>query len=329
MTVSGVADVSTSAAQAIGRYFSVVSFIPAALYISFVYLLVASGSWQHSPDWAHAINSLLHIGITGVGLLLFAGIALGIVLHPMQFAIVQFFEGYWGTSPMAQAIRALRIRRYQRLYVDLSHEHVNANKALLKFSLMDIDLRRPHVSMADETLRLMDNFPDSIDKVMPTRLGNMLRRYESQAGTQYGLEALQVVPHLVLTAPDQHVAYVNDQRSQLDLAVRMSFMSIIACATALLFLWPDGLWVLVAAIPYGMAYLSYRGAIVAAGHYGSAFDTLINLDRFSMYEQMGLELPTGTSQERMINKKLMLLLKYDDSQLLPYSRSARRDDGST
>ena len=332
MAGGGIADVSTGAAQAIGRYFSVVSVIPSSLYVSFVYLLVASGSWQHAPDWTQAFNSLFHIGISGVGLLVFAGIALGIALHPLQFAIVQFFEGYWGVRTGAQTIRLQRIAHYQRICLDVDSARVKASKKLAGIPLVDekdIDLRRPHISIAEEASRILGNFPESPEQVMPTRLGNMLRRYEAQAGTQYGLEALSVIPHLMLTAPDRHVAYVNDQRSQLDLAVRMSFMSMIACATALLFLWPHGFWILIAVIPYGAAYLSYRGAVVAAGHYGSALDTLINLDRFSMYEQMGLELPAGTSQERIVNQRLMALLHYDDSQFFSYSHPARRDGGSS
>ena len=77
------------------------------------------------------------------------------------------------------------------------------------------------------------------------------------------MDALQIVPHLLLIAPANHVAYVNDQRSQLDLAVRMTFISMTASATALLFLWPYGLWALIAVIPYMLAYLTYRGAVVA------------------------------------------------------------------
>lgn len=331
MAGGSIADVSTGAAQAIGRYFSVVSVIPSTLYISFVYLLVASGSWRHTPNWAHAFHSFLHIGISGVGLLVFVGIALGIALHPLQFSIVQFFEGYWGIRSRAQSVRLRRIAHYQGIFLDLDSKQVEASEKLSKIPLRneeDLDPRRPHISLAEEASRLLGNFPQVTEQVMPTRLGNVLRRYETQAGAQYGLDALQVVPHLMLTAPDHHVAYVNDQRSQLDLAVRMAFMSIIACATALLFLWPHGFWVLIAIIPYGTAYLSYRGAVVAAGHYGSAFDTLINLDRFSMYDQMGLPLPDGTGQERITNKKLMALLRYDNTQILAYRPPAQGTNDS-
>jgi len=153
---------------------------------------------------------------------------------------------------------------------------------------------------------------------MPTRLGNVLRRTESQAGSQYGLNALVAVPHILMVAPADHVEYVNDQRSQLDLAVRITFMSALASATAILFLWHCRFWVFIAIIPYALAYLSYRGSVVAAGHYGSALDTLINLDRFALYQQLHLELPGGTTEERKANKKLARLFNYDDKADIDY-----------
>jgi hypothetical protein len=133
---------------------------------------------------------------------------------------------------------------------------------------------------------------------MPTRLGNVLRRVEAQAGSQYNLDVPTAVPHILLIAPPSHVDYVSDQRSQLDLAVRMTFMSGLASATAVLFLWPRHFWVLVALIPYMLAYLSYRGSVVAAGLYGSALGTLFNIDRFELYKQLHLQLPAETTEER-------------------------------
>src|SRR5690348_2547827 len=115
MPNGGIIDVSTGAAQAIGRYFSVISVIPSALYVVFVYLLIASGSWTHSPNWEHAFTSLEHVSIGDIGALAFLSIGLGLVIHPIQFTLVQFFEGYWGTARFAQRIRVQRIMHYRRL----------------------------------------------------------------------------------------------------------------------------------------------------------------------------------------------------------------------
>ena len=88
----------------------------------------------------------------------------------------------------------------------------------------------------------------------------------------------------------------------------MTFISVLATVTAIIFLWPDGAWVLIALIPYVLAYVSYRGSVVAAGHYGSALETLINLNRFTLYQQFHVKLPASPDDELGMNKKLVDLL---------------------
>ena len=263
--------------------------------------------------------SFEHISIGGIGVLVFLSVGLGLVIHPIQFSLVQFFEGYWGTTRIAQTIRSQRILRYQRFCNDLHDEAIKAGTELASLKRNKAPVRRAQlISRQDEAMRILGNYPHAPSQVMPTRLGNMLRRYESQAGHQYGMDALQVVPHLLLVAPANHVDYVNDQRSQLDLAVRMTFISAIASATAVIFLWPYRYWVLIALIPYALAYLSYRGSVIAAGHYGSAFDTLINLDRFVLYEQLHLPLPAGTAMERLRNEEMKHLFEYNPAEAVGY-----------
>ena len=324
MSNGSVIDISSGVAQNIGRYFSVISVVPSSLYVIFVYALITSGSWQHSPNWSHAFKSLEQLGLGGVTLLAFLSIALGVIIHPAQFALVQFFEGYWGNTRIAQAIRAQRILHYQQFCAKLNNKkrHAENQRSQLRKSGVAAPSGRVRpLSVFSEADRVRDSFPRSFDDIMPTRLGNVLRRTESQAGSQYGLNALVAVPHILMVAPADHVEYVNDQRSQLDLAVRITFMSALASATAILFLWHCQFWVFIAIMPYALAYLSYRGSVVAAGHYGSALDTLINLDRFALYQQLHLELPGRTTEERKANKKLTRLFNYDDKANIDYQHA--------
>jgi hypothetical protein len=329
MSDGGIIDATSGVANSIGRYFSVVSFIPSSLYVLFVYLLVASGSWHHPPDWNHAFLSLGHLGVDGVVLLTFLGVGLGIFIHPIQFSIVQFFEGYWGTWPISQVLRYQRIAHYQRICQELNRDFRSTSKTLTAWEEAEVEttlsVRAPVRSRRDEANRVRQMFPADLDEVMPTRLGNVLRRAESRAGSQYGINALQAVPLLLLIAPANHVDYVNDQRSQLDLAIRMTFISAVAAATSIIFLWPDGAWVLIALVPYALSYFSYRGAVVAAGHYGSALETLINLNRFTLYQQFHVELPASIKKEREMNVKLTKLLGYNRRITIDYEHPVAGD----
>ena len=105
----------------------------------------------------------------------------------------------------------------------------------------------------------------------------------------------------------------------------MTFISVVAAATAIIFLWPDGAWVLIALIPYGLAYFSYRGSVVAAGHYGYALETLINLNRFALYQQFHVKLPASTEKEQEMNATLGDLLGYKPDTTIDYEHPVTGD----
>jgi hypothetical protein len=315
--VNGFSTAISNAGSVIGRYFSIVSFIPSLFLTTFTFALIASGAWsgRGEPDWARAGNALTHIG--DLALLTLVSIALGVAVHPIQFALVQFFEGYWGTSRLAQRVRVARILHHRKRFRVLRYGP--GPKAQMKRSEpAEPKVRIERLSIADESLRLVRGYPDDSDDIMPTRLGNVMRRYERRAGSQYELDAVKVVRHIAFVAPAQRLDYLNDQRQQLDLAVRMSATSVIATLIAIAFLWHHGAWLLVALVPYSIAYLSYRGAVVLAHEYGATISAIIDLDRFALYDYLRIPCPKSTKAERRVNARLMELLGHDPHVVLRY-----------
>jgi hypothetical protein len=314
------ADIATGAVQSIGRYFGVVSAIPSTLFILFFYLLLKSGAWGSAPNWSRAFEALAHPGIGGFGLLAVASLGLALVLHPMQFAIVQLYEGYWGNWGLAQHFRIQRIMRYQKLQEQLDQQQTDASDLLDRLNEVGafttnatsraMEIRASLISLYDEAARSSDSLPRAQADIMPTRLGNVMRRFERQAGSQYELDAPLVFPHLMLVASADHVAYVNDQRSQFDLAIRMSFTCVLACAFSLAFLWRHGAWLLVSLVPYALAYVCYRGAVVLARQYATAVNTVVDLDRFALYDRLQVKRVDTTAEERRSNRELMTLLRH-------------------
>jgi hypothetical protein len=315
--MNGFSAAISGVSNAIGRYFSIVSFIPSLFLVGFTFVLIKSGAWSGAgePDWVKAGNSLAHFG--NLALLALVSIALGVIVHPIQFALVQFFEGYWGVGTLAKRIRAARIMHHvgarKALFRELARTRKAANAEPLG-SRGRVEL----ISVRNESDRLFGAYPIDVDDIMPTRLGNVLRRHEKLAGSQYGLRAIGVIRHMSLVAPVQRVEYVNDQKQLLDLSVRMSATSIIATLVAIAFLWHHGPWLLLALIPYGIAYLSYRGAVVVAQEYGSAVSTMIDLDRFALYDSLRLPRPGTTVDERQVNAKLMQLINHNPGVVLQY-----------
>jgi hypothetical protein len=317
--VNGFSAAVSSAGKAVGRYFSIISFIPSLFLTSFVFALSKSGAWASgSLDWARAGKAFTNLET--LALLVIISMAFGLAVHPIQFALVQFFEGYWGTSRIAKRVRIARVlHHYNRL--------TSLNKASGEAELIIENSNAPlkpedrieYLSAWNESDRLAEGYPDEEDDVMPTRLGNVLRRYERLAGCQYGLDAVEVLPLVALVAHKERVEYLSDQRESLDLSVRMCATSLLAAAIAMAALWRHGPWFLLALLPYGIAYVSYRGAVVVAHEYGSAMSTIIDLDRFELYKQLRMPLPESTRTEQEMNARLLELLRHNPNVEMRYA----------
>ena len=327
--MADVTSVVSGTGKAIGRYFSVVSVLPSILLVIYVFLLLSSGSWRHAPDWHAAFATLRNVGLAGAAVLTVSGIVVALVMHPLQFSMVQLLEGYWGPGWLARQIRVSRIHRHRERLAWLKRLTAKAAPTLERFEQHDPSLKqlkpdeRAHLKVKaltkhNEATRSMLAYPENPDHMMPTRLGNMLRRYEILAGAPYELDAPTVLPSLALVAPPGHLDYLNDQRSALDLAVRTSITSAIACLVTLVFLWHSGLWLLIALIPYGAAYAAYRGSVIAAQSYGVTMSAVIALNRFALYKHMHMPQPPTTARERLMNKDLMDLLSYKEGASLIY-----------
>jgi hypothetical protein len=228
---------------------------------------------------------------------------------------VQLLEGYWGIGRVGGAARLTRIQQYaaRRLRV-IDLEDDLTRRVPTASGPERLALR----AQLDESARIRARFPEDANRVMPTRLGNALRRHEDLAGSQYGLDALVVIPHLALIAPKPHLDYLDDRRNELDVAVRFCLVWSICAAASLAILWPGGYWAMVSIVPWGLAWLSYRGAVEAASHYGVALSVLIDLNRFRLYDELNVPTPADTEEERRRNADLTALLNHRQTVSLSY-----------
>jgi len=98
---------SINGAGSIGRYFTVVSLVPSTVFVAYVVLLIKTGAWSgENVQFADAIGGLeiADALVASVAALLFA-----LVVHPLGFALIQMYEGYWGTSRLPAC---LAVRKY-------------------------------------------------------------------------------------------------------------------------------------------------------------------------------------------------------------------------
>jgi hypothetical protein len=277
----------------VGRYFQLVSVVPAAVIVLSTYLLVAGGAPAQRPSWEKMGSGVAAIDLGRAGALALAIVVVGMVMHPFQFAATQYLEGYWGPSTVARVamfsrarIHADRRRRYLSglARADLDAEAADATAQQAEDTsdvnaIWSAEGRLLRASLDYTALEAAANrYPEAAERIMPTRLGNILRRHEDLAGREHGLEALGAVPRLMAIAPPEQVAYVNDARSDLDLAVRFVVSWVLVAVVTFLLLWPHGPWLLVPLAAYALAWLSYGGSVQAANEYGFALQVLIDLN---------------------------------------------------
>lgn len=285
----------------VGRYFTVVSALPSASFVSYVYLLVESGAWSGPVRFGEAVRGLdLKAGV----LLALVSFAAAVTLHPLQFALIQILEGYWGRSVVGQRLALLRVRHHRRVTARLDRESDEVEwSGSTRADAVSAAIRQR------EALRLRESYPEKLQHILPTRLGNVLRRYEISGGSPYGIDLVVAAPRISMVAEERELRYVADQRTQLELAVRVAVLGMIAAVSTMIVMWQHGWWLLLALAPYTVSYLAYRGAVVAAHEYGTALTVMVELNRFALYERLHLKLPSSLADENRINRKLMVLLR--------------------
>jgi hypothetical protein len=301
-------DLTGGATATVGRHFSVLATIPSLLFVGFVALLVRSGAWSGPPDWGAAIESFREAGLRDALILAVASLAVGVAVHPVQFFATQLLEGYWGASRPGIAFAARRTaHHWDRLDAldELAGDHASLLEdqetadASLTVVKEEIDKNEISHNVAwREAERLRFYYPILHSHVMPTRLGNVLKTWEMRAGHQFGLQAIATLPYFALVADPEHRALLDDRRTSLDFAVRVCILGILAAGAAVVFLWGRGLDMLIALLPFLVAYLSYRGSLNVAVEYGIAMSILIALNRERLYRSLALDLPTSLEAER-------------------------------
>ena len=309
------ADPTLGTTTTIGKYFGVVSTVPSLIAATWLYLLVALQPWQATIDLAklkttNPVSQPSH----AVALLAFA-LVVAVVTHPTQFVLIQLLEGYWGLTRPSIALAQRRATTHSVRRARANHLYAKTRPAPTMRAAPGVPpsvapqpadaetaLRRSLIGSASNAIRM--SYPMTPENVLPTRLGNVLRAYESRGGQSIGLPVLGWTTYIGMVADTSHTSYVQDQRQELDLAVRMTGVGLLCAVITAAAMWPHGPWLLLALVPYGAAWVSYRGALAAAHAYGQACEAWLYLNRFALYERLHLDLPPTTHDERELGNRL-------------------------
>ncbi len=293
-----------------------VGFIPTVLAIALVVVMVDA----HAPDGPLTFTALKKaaggLGPSGITVIVAVAAAVSITVAPLQFRLVQWFEGYWSLNPRRK-LRPLSVlrplwrfgmwrqrRRYARvigaLVVDESDDEA-------------IALARSEAAADDARFR----FP-AAERLLPTTLGNVLRAAEDRAGVRYGIEGVALWPRLHALLPAEMASGIEDEVMQLDVSVRLVLTWLVTAliGTIMLAAHPTGVghhpgWIAAVAAMLLLAQLSYRGAVESALAHGRDIEVAIDLYRSKVLDIARLPVPVSLSQERQQFTDLLILYDSD------------------
>jgi hypothetical protein len=193
----------------IGIRFLVVTLFPNVAFARLIVGLLLAGAPTHPPSWQTAAASVQNVPVLSVALFLAATFIASVIVHPLNYILVQLAEGYWGRLPFGAVLQ-----RAAAAHTEYRRER-----------LREAERDDPSVSIQ------LDWLPQPPMPTLPTELGNALYAGEVRAGARYGYETSVVLPRLMPLLDENVRAQVTDTRNQLDVAARIFMLSLLAVPT--------------------------------------------------------------------------------------------------
>lgn len=151
-------------------------------------------------------------------------------------------------------------------------------------------------------LEKLSRFPLDDKQIVPTRLGNAIRAFETYGKTRFNLDSQTMWSELCAVVPEYLQKELDLSRAGVDIFIALYYSSALFGLMAFLALFHTGwsnlpLWISgIAAI--ALMVFWYQMAVVASRYWSATVQALVNLGRKDLAESMGLELPKKIDKER-------------------------------
>ena len=280
-----------NAATSVSSRFNLVGLAPSALLATAVGALVASGAFSGAPSLHLLLLRAGKVNIFIASAIFLAVFCAALVLQPFQLLLVRILEGYWESIPVLRHLRWVGIEINRRRQWEIN---VLAN---------------------DEELALR-LYPPTTDDLLPTRLGNVLRSAERQAGQNHGFsDPVEMLPRIYPYISSPLAENIRDARNDLDTACRMCAVLWTIALVAGCTLTADGAaaasvgaWLAVPAATALFGVFSYRAAIRCAEEYGRLLYYVFDLHRRDLIRALGYTPPEDPDDERHLIEALTIWL---------------------
>jgi hypothetical protein len=293
--------------EELGTRFSLVGFLPSAALVLLVSGLLVSGLPSDAPDPGKVFTALGELKGAQIAAGFLVILLLSLILYPFQLSLVRLLEGYWGVSSITGAMAAIRVELHLRRLEEIK-ELVYEERPGRDRTVAPLHVGEPAspVTGMDEQRRelareQLATYPAEA-RLLPTRLGNVLRAAEDGAGQRYGLDTITMMPRLYPFLSERLTDGLDDLRDQLDIAAQLCVTLLLATVISALLLLPQlllqGWWLALPVATAVLAWVAYKAAVQAAIAYGQLIYVAFDLHRFDMLRGMHLPLPDAAQEEK-------------------------------
>jgi hypothetical protein len=268
-----------------GRSFVLAAFVPTFVFTCVSLALgfeIADGLRTSFHAWDSLSGQLQAFSVVG---LLIVVTLFAYLLANLQFTITRLFEGYW---PRAfQSIRNWRAGFYLKKWQYLGRlaETVGTTEQNEIYA-QQLAYYPP---------------PNHLDKMMPTRLGNILRASEIYAYDRYGIDAAPIWSRLSQLLKPEETAAIEELKLTRDFMLLMCVLSasfsFVWCALLLILTRRWDLF-LACAAGWPLAALFYHSAVQSSLAYAEQVRVVFDLYRARLLEAMDRPTPASPSDEQ-------------------------------
>ncbi|GAA2388672.1 hypothetical protein [Dactylosporangium salmoneum] len=311
--------ISKESIKALGPGAYLVTALPSIVFVLTLFALLSSRlvpfmapARQGGKEIGRGIPSVLaaarSLGVAGTVLLVLAVVCVAVLLRPLQISLVQVVEGYWGARAQEGFVHALATERHRR-----ARDRALARLSVRLQAPASLDLtelaafarrQRGVTRLIGRANAALGRYPADGDHLMPTVLGNVLRRAETTAGERYGLSTVVTYPRLYPHLSSKLDGEISNQLDTLDttatFVVLFSLETVITSVLLIRFDW----WMSVPLVFFAMLCVAYVGAVRAAARHGELLAVAYDLHRFDLLKALHLELPENPATEVANNKVL-------------------------
>jgi len=320
-------------------------FFPALLFLLAIQLFVMPGlPWQ--PQVIEDLASLdTEWKLASFTL---AAIVLTFFLYVLNIPIIRWYEGYpWERGSLGKRLASRHRRVLEREAqllpgLELEVEALKAEVEAARTAQQDTSaLQVLSDEVEDGHRRILEShlfeFPDP-SAVLPTRLGNVIRAFETYPWKMYRMAAVPLWPRLIAHIDAGYAGAVDDAKSHFDFMLNLSFLSsilfFVIALLGLVFPVPFEttellvVWLVKLFVTGALAWACYNGSISRAAEWGSLVRGAFDLYRRPLLTALGFtQTPSTLQEERDLWELISLQYSYGDpldpeAQLLEFETVA-------